>query len=159
MTLHQIVTWQLLLLNVLLRRFSLGLLQTTFQMKVTSAGPERMRTHTHTHTPYLLLGLDGVHWSHIITGNVSTATGGERASVPPIPFTEREREGGRELGEGGEETLFYISWHASWTQNTAKKTCVWILSMWKIYKGSSESSTKALQLDQLSVGTSNQSAV
>lgn len=49
-------------------------------------------THTHTHTDYLLLSLDGVHWSHVITGNVATATGGERTSIPPVPFTERERE-------------------------------------------------------------------
>lgn len=72
--------------------------------------------HSNTHTPYLLLSLDGVHWSHIITGNVSAATGGERASIPPVPFTERERE----LGEGERDFVLYQVM-CFMPQNAAKK--------------------------------------
>lgn len=55
---------------------------------------------THTHTFNLLFSLDGVHWSHIITGNVAAPTRGERASIPPVPFTKNEKERERERQEG-----------------------------------------------------------
>lgn len=44
---------------------------------------------------YSLLSLDGVHWSHVITGDVTISTGCEGTSIPPVPFTEGEREGER----------------------------------------------------------------
>lgn len=65
-------------------------------------------THTHTHTDYILLSLDGVHWSHVITGNVATATSGERASIPPVPFTESERERQRGKRRNRRSTLIHI---------------------------------------------------
>lgn len=63
------------------------------------------KVHAHTHICYLLFSLDRVHWSHIITGNVATATSSEGASIPPVPFTERQKE------DQGEERSTFIQLH------------------------------------------------
>lgn len=74
----------------------------------------RIHIHIHTqkHTQYLLLSLDGVHWSHVITGNVAAATSSEGTSIPPIPFTEREKE--RKEKNRGNTLQHFISYYISW---------------------------------------------
>lgn len=41
---------------------------------------------------YSLLGLDRVHWSDIITGNITSSTCGERTGLPPVSLTGGERK-------------------------------------------------------------------
>lgn len=45
----------------------------------------------HTHA-YSLLCLNWIHWSHVITGNITAATSGKWTCLPPISFAERQEK-------------------------------------------------------------------
>lgn len=64
------------------------------------------QTHS-TKTQHSLFSLDGVHRSHIVTGNVAAAPSGQRAGVPPVPFTETQRG---QRSEKGHLPSSSISW-------------------------------------------------
>lgn len=50
----------------------------------------------------VLFCLDGVGWSHIVAGDITTLACRQGASEPPVPFSVRERE--RETERDSQQT-------------------------------------------------------